>query len=181
MVERPVRIDDYIEVDEHAGVVERIGNRSTRIRRVDGVHILVPNSQMLERTVVNWTLVDQQIRAKIRVGVAYGSPTRRVAELIEQAVVAQSEVQSEPAPSVIFEDFGDSALIFDTYFWCLTSGERGLRVIRSEIRHAITELFLANDIVIAFPQVDLHLDAPKPLQVQLNQATLAATDNTESP
>lgn len=171
MVERPVRIDDYIEVDEHSGVVERIGNRSTRIRRVDGVHILVPNSQMLERTVVNWTLVDQQIRAKIRVGVAYGSPTRRVAELIEQAVVAQEEVQPEPAPTVIFEDFGDSALIFDTYFWCLTSGERGLRSIRSEVRHTITELFDANGIVIAFPQIDLHIDAVKPLPVQIAQTT----------
>ncbi|ANO53187.1 mechanosensitive ion channel family protein [Woeseia oceani] len=179
MVERPVRIDDYIEVDEHTGVVERIGNRSTRIRRVDGVHILVPNSQMLERTVVNWTLVDQQIRAKIRVGVAYGTPTRKVAELIEQAVVAQSEVQPEPAPTVIFEDFGDSALVFDAYFWCLTGGERGLRRIRSEIRHSITELFDANGIVIAFPQVDLHLDAAKPLQIQMAQAAIPSADSED--
>ncbi|MEQ8207577.1 MAG: mechanosensitive ion channel [Woeseia sp.] len=179
MVERPVRIDDYIEVDEHSGVVERIGNRSTRIRRVDGVHILVPNSQMLERTVVNWTLVDQQIRAKISVGVAYGSPTRRVAVLIEQAVVAQKEVQPEPAPTVIFEEFGDSPLIFDTYFWCLTSGERGLRKIRSEVRHSITELFNANGIVIAFPQIDLHLDAVKPLQIQIAQTTDTTADSED--
>ena len=56
MSEKPVRIGDFIEIDTHMGVVERIGNRSTRIRRVDGVHVLVPNSQMLERVVVNWTL-----------------------------------------------------------------------------------------------------------------------------
>ncbi|MDH3434136.1 MAG: mechanosensitive ion channel, partial [Gammaproteobacteria bacterium] len=58
MAERPIRIDDFIEIDNAQGIVERIGNRSTRVRRTDGVHLLVPNSQLLERTVVNWTLVD---------------------------------------------------------------------------------------------------------------------------
>ena len=63
MSEKPVRIGDFVEIDQHMGVVERIGNRSTRIRRVDGVHLLVPNSQMLERVVVNWTLMDHRFRA----------------------------------------------------------------------------------------------------------------------
>ena len=56
MAERPIRIGDFIEIDAWQGTVERVGNRSTRIRRTDGVHLLVPNSQLLERTVVNWTL-----------------------------------------------------------------------------------------------------------------------------
>ena len=56
MSEKPVRIDDIVELDHHLGRVERVGNRSTRIRRIDGVHVLVPNSQLLERIVVNWTL-----------------------------------------------------------------------------------------------------------------------------
>jgi small-conductance mechanosensitive channel len=77
MTERPVRIGDFIEIDGSKGVVERIGNRSTQIRRTDGVHLMVPNSQMLERTVVNWTLVDHKIRTHVSVGVAYGSPVRR--------------------------------------------------------------------------------------------------------
>jgi small-conductance mechanosensitive channel len=179
MTERPVRIDDYIKVDEHMGVVERIGNRSTRIRRVDGVHILVPNSQMLERTVVNWTLVDYKIRTTVRVGVSYGSPTRRVAELIEEAVRAQPDVQSEPAPSVVFEDFGDSALIFDAYFWCEVRGESQLRTIRSNLRHSITELFAANDIVVAFPQSDVHLDTSRPLQIELTSPPGNARRNEE--
>ena len=63
MAERPIRIDDFIEIDAWQGTVEQVGNRSTRIRRTDGVHLLVPNSQLLERTVVNWTLVDQSIRS----------------------------------------------------------------------------------------------------------------------
>ncbi len=174
MTERPVRIGDFIEVDNYTGVVERIGNRSTRIRRTDGVHIMVPNSQMLERTVVNWTLVDNRIRTTIRVGVAYGSPTRRVGELVEQAVREAEEVLDDPAPAVIFEDFGDSALVFDTFFWCDVRGERELRLIRSKIRHRLTELFAADGIVIAFPQQDVHIDSTQPLRVELLEPAGAA-------
>ena len=167
MTERPVRIGDFIVVDEHTGFVERIGNRSTRIRRVDGVHIMVPNSQMLERTVINWTLVDNRIRTTIRVGVAYGSPTRRVAELIEQAVREAPQALEEPKPCVIFEDFGDSALIFDTVFWSDVQSEGELRRIKSDIRHRLAELFGAEGITIAFPQQDVHLDSDRPLRIEI--------------
>ena len=81
MAERPIRIGDFIELDGAYGTVEQVGNRSTRIRRTDGVHMLVPNSHLLERTVTNWTLIDLEIRSDVRVGVAYGSPVRKVAEL----------------------------------------------------------------------------------------------------
>ena len=167
MAERPIRIDDYIELDTAQGTVERIGNRSTRIRRTDGVHLLVPNSLLLENTVVNWTLVDQEIRTTVTVGVAYGSPVRKVADLIMEAVTNQPEVKSKPAPSVIFEDFGDNALVFDAYFWCDVSGDRVLRQFRSEIRFRIADLFEKNGIVVAFPQRDVHLDARDPLRIQL--------------
>jgi len=167
MSEQPVRVGDFIEIDQHTGVVERIGNRSTRIRRVDGVHILVPNSQMLERVVVNWTLVDQQIRTTIRIGVAYGSQPQQVAKTIEQAVRSQADVLDDPAPRVIFEDFGDNALIFDAIFWCNVGGERELRQVRSNIRFTVSELFGEHNITIAFPQRDVHIDAIGPLQVEL--------------
>ena len=167
MSERPVKINDFVEIEGAYGTVERIGNRSTQIRRIDGVHMLVPNSQILERTVVNWTLVDRQIRSTIRVGVSYGSPVHDVAKLIHEAVVAQPEVKENPPPKVIFEDFGDNALIFDTFFWCDVSAERELRQIRSDIRFRIVDAFEEHGIVIAFPQRDVHLDSPAPLQVQV--------------
>ena len=132
-------------------------SRSTRIRRVDGVHLLVPNSQMLERVVVNWTLIDNDIRTSLRVGVAYGSSPQQVSELIEQAVRAQDDVMEEPSPTVIFEDFGDNALIFEAIFWSKVGGERALRQIRSNIRFKISELFAAADITIAYPQRDVHM------------------------
>ena len=166
-MERPIRIGDFIEIDNSTGVVERIGNRSTRILRVDGVHMMIPNSQLLERVVVNWTLVDKRIRTIVRVGVAYGSPVRKVAELILQAVSEEKDVMSDPAPLVVFDDFGDNALIFDVYFWAEVGGERFLRQIRSSIRFRIDELFREHDITIAFPQRDVHMNTLAPLEVRV--------------
>lgn len=167
MAERPIRIGDFIEIDDSQGVVEEIGNRSTRIRRTDGVHLLVPNSLLLERNVVNWTLVDLEIRTIVRVGVAYGSPVRLVADLIFKAVEEQAEVKKKPAPNVVFEDFGDNSLVFDAYFWCDVGGEKYLRDIRSAIRFRICDLFKDNGIVIAFPQRDVHLDSSEPLEIRM--------------
>ncbi len=167
MAERPIRIDDFIEIDGTQGVVEAVGTRSTRIRRTDGVHLLVPNSQLLERTVVNWTLIDREIRTTVRVGVAYGSPVRLVADLILQAVKEHELIKTKPAPSVVFEDFGDNALVFDTYFWSDVGGEKFLRDIRSDVRFRITQLFAEHDIVVAFPQRDVHIDTSKPLELRM--------------
>lgn len=167
LMERPIRIGDFIEIDDSNGVVEYIGNRSTRILRVDGVHMMIPNSQLLERAVVNWTLVDRRIRTSVKVGVAYGSPVRKVSELIEQATCEEPDVLPEPAPMVVFDDFGDNALVFEVYFWSEVGGERYLRQIRSSIRFRIDELFHEHGIVIAFPQRDVHMDTLRPLDIRL--------------
>ncbi len=158
MWERPIRIGDFLEVDGARGSVETINTRSTRIRRVDGVHMLIPNSKLLENTVVNWTLIDNLTRTSVRVGVAYGSDCKLVARLIEQATQHQEDILTEPKPVVIFDDFGDNALMFETFFWVNATKERDLRVIRSQVRFTIDELFAEHDIVIAFPQRDVHLD-----------------------
>ncbi len=167
MSERPVRIGDFIEINDSKGTVERIGNRSTRIRRVDGVHLQVPNSMILEQVVVNWTLVDHELRTSVTVGVAYGSPTRQVADLIDQALTEHPDVLREPAHRILFDDFGDSALIFQVLFWCEQGTEGGLRRIQSEIRFRIDELFREAGIVIAFPQQDVHLDSQSPIEVRM--------------
>jgi len=158
MWERPIRIGDFLEVGDAYGTVESINTRSTLIRRTDGVHLLIPNSALLENTVVNWTLIDDLARTKVRVGVAYGSPVKRVAELIRQATEEQEATLDDPAPVVLFEDFGDNSLVFDVFFWINAVGERDLRAIRSDIRFRIVDLFEANNIVVAFPQRDVHLD-----------------------
>jgi len=158
MWERPIRIGDFLEIGDTRGTVEAINTRSTRIRRVDGVHLLIPNSFLLENTVVNWTLVDRRTRTSVRVGVSYGSPVKLVAQLIEQAVNEQEGVLDDPKAVVFFEDFADNALIFDAFFWIFATADRDLRITRSNIRFRINELFEEHDIVIAFPQRDVHLD-----------------------
>ena len=165
MSERPVRIGDFVEIDTHRGVVEAIGNRSTRIKRIDGVHLLVPNSLMLERVVVNWTLIDHNFRTSVRVGVNYGSPVRRVEELLRKAADEHELTLEHPPVMVVFEDYGDNALIFDTFFWCQSTGEKEMRLIRSDIRFRIEELFAAEGIGIAFPQRDVHLYAKTPIEI----------------
>jgi small-conductance mechanosensitive channel len=158
MWERPIRIGDFLEVENSKGIVEKINTRSTRIRRVDGVHLLIPNSKLLENTVVNWTLVDRLVRTSVTVGVAYGSPAKKVAALIRQAADEQKEILQSPEPLVTFEDFGDNSLVFEVTYWIKSNVEGGLRVTRSNIRFRLDELFEENDIVVAFPQRDVHLD-----------------------
>jgi len=158
MWERPIRIGDFLEVEDAKGVVEEINTRSTRIRRVDGVHLLIPNSKLLENTVVNWTLIDSLVRSSVKVGVAYGSPVKKVAELVLQATTDQEKIVKKPLPIVTFEDFGDNALMFEVTFWLDSIAESGLRVMRSNIRFRLEELFEDNNIVVAYPQRDLHID-----------------------
>jgi len=164
MWERPIKIGDFLEVGDAKGTVESINTRSTRIRRTDGVHMLIPNSYLLENTVVNWTLVDRLTRGIVRVGVQYGSPVQKVTECLQQAMAGNSSVLEHPAPCVIFEDFGDNALIFDAYFWINTSAEKGVRDVKSELRYSFESLLNENAIVIAYPQRDVHLDGVLKLQ-----------------
>lgn len=158
MWERPIRIGDFLEVDNAKGVVEEINTRSTRIRRVDGVHLLIPNSKLLENTVVNRTLVDHVMRTFVSVGVAYDSPVKSVAGLILRAAKEQSGILTNPPPVVTFEDFADSSLVFEVNFWINAQVDGNLRIARSDVRFRIAELFAENNIVISFPQRDLHID-----------------------
>jgi small-conductance mechanosensitive channel len=164
MWERPIKIGDFLELGDVRGTVEAINNRSTCIRRVDGVHLLVPNSYLLENTVTNWTLVDKLVRTSVRLGVAYGSDVELVTRLLKQAAEEHPDVLKEPGHAVIFDDFGDNALIFELVFWLYSGAERGLRVIRSDLRYSIDALFREHDVVIAFPQRDVHVDGQIVLQ-----------------
>ena len=167
MLERPVRARDTVEIDGTYGTIERIGARSTRIRANDGRQLIVPNSFFLESNVVNWTLSDDLIRTKVVVGVAYGSPTRLVAELISQVVEDEADVLASPPPILLFDEFGNDALIFEVYFWVEARAPMRLSQVESRLRFAIDDAFREHGIVIAFPQRDVHLDAARPLDVRL--------------
>jgi potassium efflux system protein len=164
MGERPIKIGNIVQVDGVLGQIEEIGARSTRIRTGENVHILVPNSSFLEKNITNWTLSDQQIRAHVTVGVRYGSPVREVEKLLLEAVKGETRVLKSPEPFIIFEDFGDNALIFQVHFWISIIRIIDRRLIESSIRFRIDDLFREAEIVIAFPQRDIHLDSQTPIE-----------------
>ncbi len=167
MIERPIRLGDIVEVGEHEGIIEAINNRCTYIRRSDGVDLLVPNSHFLEQPVVNWTLSDRDVRGSVVVGVAYGSPTDRVAKLLRQCLDEHGQVHERPEPVVLFKDFGDNALVFEAFFWSKIGKPMDLKKIQSDIRFRFDELTREANINIAYPQRDVHLDTLRPLEVRV--------------
>jgi small-conductance mechanosensitive channel len=171
LAERPIKLGDLIEVEGVHGSVERIGLRSTRVRTGDNVHIIVPNAAFLEGKVVNWTHTDPKVRVTITVGVVYGSPTREVERLIFQALDEHPKILKRPEPVVLFRDFGDNALIFETRFWIEMRSILDRLRVESDIRFHIDELYREAGIVIAFPQRDVHLDSVSPVEVRIVDGT----------
>lgn len=167
MVERPIKVGDMIEVGGVLGVVEEIGGRSTRVKRYNGIHVVVPNSVLLENNVVNWTLENTTFRTQVNVGVAYGSPVDEVFEKLEEALAAQPRILRVPAPDIIFAEFGDNALHFEIHFWVTADSPMEKKRLESQFRRTIDRLFNEAGLVIAFPQRDVHLDTLRPLEVRL--------------
>jgi small-conductance mechanosensitive channel len=161
LFERPIKPGDMVEVEGVKGRVVSIGLRCSQVRRFDGIDILVPNSDFLQKNVINWTLSDQLIRLQVKIGVAYGSPTREVARIIADALEEHGKILKSPEPIILFEDFGDSALIFSTYFWVEINRSFDYRIIASDLRHMLDKRLDAAKITIAFPQLDVHLDRSK--------------------
>jgi small-conductance mechanosensitive channel len=167
IIEQPIRVDDLIEVESQRGIVMDVGARCTRMRRDDGVDLMVPNSRLLENTVINWTLSDPRIRTLVSVGFAYGAPTQRIAQILEQAVHDHPQVLVAEGIVVFFKEFGDNALVFDVEFWIEISSERDKRRIESDVRFKVDELARAAGLKIAYPQRDVHLDTTGPLSVRV--------------
>jgi len=169
LFDRSIRLNDVVEVDGQRGRVTAINIRSSRVKRFDGIEILIPNSHFLQQNVVNLTLSDPFTRFEVTVGVAYGTPTRTAEEVIYNAVVAQPEVRRDPPPFVVLEDFADSSLNFRAFFWVDIDPSVNSNIVRSEIRHRISDYLSKAGIGIPFPQRDLHLDASRPLEVVIKE------------
>jgi small-conductance mechanosensitive channel len=170
LIERPISLGDLVEVEGVRGRVREIGARCSRIHRADGIDMLIPNSLFLERNVTNLTLTDTQLRVSIKVGVAYGSPLREVTKLLEEAVESHGKVLKDPAPVILFEDFGDNALMFAVDFWVNVTTETDSRVVASDLRYMIERVFREAGISIAYPQRDVHLDQTRPFEIVMKPA-----------
>jgi len=170
MIERPIKVGDFIDVDGIFGEVQDIGMRSTRIKAFGNRHMIVPNSSFLDKNVLNWTHSDNEVRATVRVGVAYGSDARQVEKLLGEAVLdcmAKNDSKTNPQTTVLFHDFGDNALVFDVYFWIDLRQLNDMRSMESNMRYSIYSKFNEHGISIAFPQRDVHLDSHEPFRIRI--------------
>jgi small-conductance mechanosensitive channel len=170
LFERPIRIGDRIEVDIHSGTVTAIGTRCSRLRRPDGVEILIPNSLLLQNALTNWTLSDKLCRQEILVGVAYGSPIEKAAEIVRAELDAHPNVLQNPEPMVLFNDFGTNALSLRVLYWIDSAVSNSILFTPSDLRFTIYRKLEAAGIQMPFPQRDVHLATSQPISVEIRNA-----------
>ena len=165
LFERPIRVGDIISTGGNDGVVTRIRIRATSIRDWDGKELLVPNKEFITGRLLNWTLSDVKVRLVIPIGIAYGSDVEQAIRTMESVVSSHSRVVDDPPLQIIFEGFGDDALLLSARLY-LDSVENRMGAM-TEINQAIYRAFNEAGIVIAFPQRDVHFDAEKPIRIAL--------------
>jgi potassium efflux system protein len=155
LFERPIRLDDTVEVNGLLGKVKRIGARASTIATFQGAEVIVPNSNLISNQVVNWTLSSPWRRIEIPVGVAYGTDPEAVLNLLVAEAAAQPNVMTDPAPMAFFMGFGDSALNFELRFW---SARQDIWFqLKSDVTIGISRALREAGIEIPFPQRDLHV------------------------
>ncbi|MAR92538.1 MAG: hypothetical protein CML06_16905 [Pseudomonadales bacterium] len=155
LFERPIRIGDTVTINDLSGTVAQIRMRATTITDWDQKEIIIPNKTFVTNQFINWTLSDSTTRVVIKVGVAYGSDTTRVTELLLEAARANGDVLKDPPPTAFFLAFGSSSLDFELRVFVAEFGRR-LALIHS-LHMEIDRRFREAGIEIAFPQLDLHV------------------------
>lgn len=170
LMERRVQVGDTIEIDGVTGTVTSVDLRSTTVAGADGLETIVPNSMLLEHKVTNWTLTSRSVRRSVSVGVAYGTPMRQAAELIEATAKRHGNVLADPAPFVVFEDFGDSAQVLTLYFWVELRPQVSALRVASDLRFMLEKQLAEAGISIAFPQRELRVDTSRALRVEVAAA-----------
>ncbi|MGF1651408.1 MAG: DUF3772 domain-containing protein [Hyphomicrobiaceae bacterium] len=155
LVERPIKVGDWIVVGAHEGYVRRISVRSTEIETFDRASLILPNSELITGTVQNWTHRNSMGRIIVAVGASYDSDPELVVSTLRQAAANCPALLKYPAPFVAFDAFGDSALEFSVR--AFVSDVNTSLSARTELRVAILQAFREAGLEIPFPQQDLHL------------------------
>jgi potassium efflux system protein len=160
LFERPVRVGDYITITGPdskltEGRVQSINLRTTIVMTNDHIAAIVPNSNLVNQSLINWSYGERRSRISIPIGVAYDSDVELVTQTLLRAAEGVEHVMEEPKPSVQFLSFGDYSLNFRLLVW--TRRPRRHPKIKSDINYRIQRLFKEAKIEIPFPQQDLNL------------------------
>lgn len=155
LVDQSVHVGDIIELEGKVGRVLDIRLRTTRAVTIDNKILVIPNHFYLTNILFNWTENGSEIREFVTVGVAYGSDVQLVKNLLLEAAGKHKKVLENPAPTVLFTDFGDSSLNFKIVFSLNNSLDT--RFVQSDLRFEIDKVFRENNISIPFPQRDVHI------------------------
>lgn len=153
--EKPVNLDDIIEIGGQTGTMKSIGIRSSVVTTWDGADIIIPNGDILSQHMTNWTMGSAKRRYEIKVGVAYGTDLKLVKSIIQELLDRHSLILKNPEPIIWVTQFGDSSIDFVFKYWVphFNYGND----VKSDLIIAIDEIFKANGIVIPFPQRDVHI------------------------
>lgn len=158
LLERSIKPGDVLQIGERLVKVRTMGIRATIARTLDEEDIIIPNADIVQSSVINYTLRDSLYRLRCPVGVVYSSDMAVVRETLQRTVDALPWRDQAKTPLVQLKDFGDSAVVYEVAVWF--DDPWASRRRRSDINEAIWWAFKEQDIVIAFPQVDVHFDAP---------------------
>jgi potassium-dependent mechanosensitive channel len=155
LLEQPIRVGDFVEVSGLLGTVEKISIRSTIVRTLDGIFVIVPNNRFVENNIINWSYRDPQSRIHVPIGVAYGTSPVLVTEILLNAARSEPRVLSYPTPKVWLKDFGDSALKFELLVWI--DKPQDVEVIKSALNFLIEQELRQRNIEVPVPQRDLRI------------------------
>ncbi len=160
LAERSITETDVLEVEGTVVRVVRMRARATVARTREEEELIIPNSILVQSTVRNLTLSNSFYRVRTRVGVAYGSDMRRVEEVLTATAHELPERAAESDPTIFLSEFGDSSVVWEVSIWVSDPWDSARA--RSELNKAIWWALRDAGITIAFPQLDVHFDAPPP-------------------
>ncbi|MBK9566353.1 MAG: mechanosensitive ion channel domain-containing protein [Saprospiraceae bacterium] len=155
LFERSVMIGDILEIDGQVGRVIKIGLRASRVETRNSVSMLIPNSKLVNQSVVNWTHSGNVVRFEVSMIVPYGSDTSLIKELLLKSLQNNNEILSKPVPFVRLNDFGDNGLYFSLYFF--STQVMWAEDVRSHVRFEIDRIFRENNIIIPYPQREIRV------------------------
>jgi len=163
--EKPVNVGDIVDVDGQAGTMKSVGFRSSVITTWDGADVVMPNGDLLNSHLTNWSLGGNRRRIHIELGIAYDSNLQRVKELLVQILDQDERALQKPSPLVQYEQFGDNSINLKIFFWVRDFREAAM--VKSDMIMAIADGFRKNGIKIPFPQHEVYLQSTP--QTQKNE------------